>query len=102
MQLVVVRKYLLAFATCALLLPGGAAAQPPQPARVRITFQPDCFRPTLTSPCDPRKNGSRLDLGPQIAIWVERPDGRFVDTVMVTNLTALLGLGNRPGHRTLP
>ena len=44
----------------------------------------------------------RLDLGPQIAVWIEGADGRFVDTVLVTNLTARLGIGNRPGHYLLP
>jgi hypothetical protein len=86
-----------------VLLPGErpAGAQP-MPARVRVTLQPDCIRPSIGAPCDPRKSNGRLDLGPQIAIWVEGGDGRFVDTVLVTNLTARLGIGNRPGHYTLP
>jgi hypothetical protein len=84
-----------------LLAGGGARAQPGQPARVRVTLQPDCFRPSLAAQCDKRKTGNRLDLGPQVAIWIEGADGRFVDTLMVTNLTALLGIGNRPGHKTL-
>ena len=96
------RKFALAAATVlTALLHGGTAGAQPQPARVRVTFQPDCFRPSLSAACDRRKTGTRLDLGPQIAIWIEGADGRFVDTLMVTNLTALLGLGNRPGHRTL-
>jgi hypothetical protein len=85
----------------ALSLDGAAQAQPGQPARVRVTVQPDCFRPSLAAQCDKRRTGSRLDLGPQVAIWIEGADGRFVDTLMVTNLTALLGIGNRPGHKTL-
>ncbi|HEY0706415.1 MAG TPA: fibronectin type III domain-containing protein [Polyangia bacterium] len=45
----------------------------------------------------------RLDLGPQIAVWVETADrARFVDTLMVTNLTARYGIGNRPGRADLP
>jgi hypothetical protein len=35
---------------------------------------------------------------PQIAIWLERADGTFVDTVMVTRLVGTFGLGNRPGR----
>jgi hypothetical protein len=73
-----------------------------QPARLRVTFQPDCLRPSLSAPCDPRRSGTRLDLGPQIAVWIEGADGRFVDTLLVTNLTALLGIGNRPGYYLLP
>src|SRR3954466_13307573 len=33
----------------------------------------------------------------QIAVWLERPDGKFVDTLFVTRSTGALGLGNRPG-----
>jgi hypothetical protein len=86
----------------ALLLPGAVAQGQVQGPRVRITFQPDCFRSSLTAPCDPRKVGDRLDLGPQIALWIETAGGKFVDTVLVTNLTAQLGIGNRPGHVTMP
>lgn len=35
---------------------------------------------------------------PQIAIWLETPDGQFVDTLMVTRLVGTFGLGNRPGR----
>ena len=90
-------------ALLALPVSGGAQAQP-VPARVRVTFQPDCFRTSDSSsaPCAPRKSGTRLDLGPQIAVWIEGADGRFVDTVLVTNMTARLGIGNRPGHYLFP
>src|SRR5690349_19596450 len=87
-----------------LLGPPPVQAQP-QPVRLRITLQPDCYRPSLAAACDKRKTTisekpllARLDLGPQIAIWLERADGTFVDTILVTNLTAVLGLGNRPGY----
>jgi hypothetical protein len=71
--------------------------------RVRYTFQPDCFRPSLAAACDARRTGTRLDLGPQIAVWIESADRtRFVDTLLVTNATALRGIGNRPGHWSLP
>src|SRR5213075_2629076 len=35
---------------------------------------------------------------PQIAIWLEDDQGRFVDTIMVTRLVGTYGLGNRPGR----
>ena len=89
-------------ASVMLVFGSGAAFAQPQPVRVRVTLQPDCHRPSLSAACDPRKSGNRLDLGPQIAVWIEGADGRFVDTVMVTNLTARLGIGNRPGHYLLP
>lgn len=83
---------------CAVLVLGGAGQTPGQECRdVRIAFQPDCFRSSLQAPCAPRKNGDQLDLGPQIAIWVEQ-GGRYVTEIMVTNLTAVRGLGNRPGR----
>lgn len=70
-------------------------------ATVRYAFQPDCFEPPCEKP--KRKLGDRLDLGPQIAVWVESANhGRFVDTLMVTNLTARYGLGNRPGVYNFP
>lgn len=76
----------------------GAAA----PARaqtcmtLRYTFQPDCYRAAGDAFCVQAVD--RLDLGPQIAVWVESADRTlFVDTLMVTNMTAARGLGNRPG-----
>jgi len=35
---------------------------------------------------------------PQIAVWLETADGEYVETLMVTRLTATFGLGNRPGR----
>jgi len=35
---------------------------------------------------------------PQIAVWLETPEGQFVDTLMVTRLVGTFGLGNRPGR----
>jgi hypothetical protein len=83
-----------------------AAAVTAGPARaqercstLRFAFQPDCFEP----PCTRRKLADRLDLGPQIAVWVESADrARFVDTLMVTSLTAKRGIGNRPGVWNMP
>jgi hypothetical protein len=70
--------------------------------RLRITFQPDCLRPSLDALC-PTGKGKPLDLGPQMAVWLESARGdRFVDTLMVTNLVATFGIGNRPGYQLLP
>jgi hypothetical protein len=91
----------IALAVVTTALPGGAAVGQTG-SRVKVTFQPDCFRSSLAAACDPRKVGDRLDLGPQIAVWIETAEGQYVDTVMVTNLTSQLGIGNRPGHVTLP
>src|SRR4051812_21812454 len=91
----------LVLVTCALVDPMPSAEAAMQCATVRYAFQPDCFEP----PCDKpkRKLGDRLDLGPQIAVWVEAADhSRFIDTVMVTNLTAKYGIANRPGRSDLP
>jgi hypothetical protein len=69
--------------------------------QIRYAFQPDCFEP----PCPPARRllGNRLDLGPQVAVWVEQADrSRFIETLMVTNLTARFGVGNRPGRWDLP
>jgi len=63
---------------------------------IRYTFQPDCYRPAGSATCV--QTLGRLDLGPQIAVWLESADRtRFVDTLMVTNMTAARGIGNRPG-----
>ena len=35
---------------------------------------------------------------PQIAVWLEKKDGTFVDTLMVTRAVGTFGLGNRPGR----
>ena len=76
---------------------------------LRYSFQPDCLR---AAPGDAACNSvfyrfdpiqkanvvDRLDLGPQIAVWIESADrARFIDTLMVTNMVAARGIGNRPG-----
>jgi hypothetical protein len=96
---------LAAIVTVVAFLLGGGPGPRAQTGgqRVRYVFQPDCYRPSLGAPCDQRRTGMVLDLGPQIAVWVESADrSRFVDTLMVTNVTALRGIGNRPGHWRLP
>ena len=63
---------------------------------IRYTFQPDCYRAAGSGACV--QTLERLDLGPQIAVWLESADRtQFVDTLMVTNMTAARGIGNRPG-----
>jgi hypothetical protein len=80
---------------------GAAPAAEMRCAVLRYAFQPECFQPPC--PAIKRKLDNRLDLGPQIAVWVETADrSRFVDTVMVTNLTARRGVANRPGLWNLP
>jgi hypothetical protein len=60
------------------------------------SFQPDCYRPDEGSACV--QTLEHLDFGPQIAVWIQSADGtRYVDDLMVTNATAVRGIGNRPG-----
>jgi hypothetical protein len=74
-----------------------AAAHAQSCMTLQYAFQPDCFRPDETSACV--QSVSRIDLGPQIAVWVQdAPTGKFIDTLMVTNATAVRGIGNRPGR----
>jgi hypothetical protein len=63
---------------------------------LQYEFQPDCFRPDESSDCV--QVASRMDLGPQIAVWLQDGSGKFVDTLLVTNATARRGIGNRPGR----
>jgi hypothetical protein len=63
--------------------------------QVAYTFQPDCYHPDAAAGC--KQTLQHLDLGPQIAVWIETADHALVDTLMVTNLTATRGIGNRPG-----
>jgi hypothetical protein len=80
-----------------------SSAQPAAaPLVLRYSFQPECLRKGSQAPCDTPKASKRLDLGPQIAVWLEKADGSFVDTLMVTNATAVRGIGNRPGYWKFP
>jgi len=75
---------------------GAAPARAQTCMALRYEFQPDCYRDAAGGGCV--RSVQRLDLGPQIAVWVESADGTmFVDTLMVTNMTAARGIGNRPG-----
>jgi hypothetical protein len=82
------------FCAAGLLWPTAARAD--NCKRLRYTFQPDCFRAADGSTC--LQKVDKLDLGPQIAVWIETADHQFVDTLMVTNMVAARGLGNRPGE----
>jgi hypothetical protein len=67
---------------------------------LEVSFTTDCLR--LPGDVGCVFHADRPDFGPQIAVWVERAGdasvvGRFVDTLMVTNATAIFGIGNRPG-----
>jgi len=75
---------------------GAAPARAQTCMALRYEFQPDCYRDAAGGGCV--RSVQRLDLGPQIAVWVESADRTtFVDTLMVTNMTAARGIGNRPG-----
>ena len=54
---------------------------------LQYSFQPDCYRPDESSAC--AESVSRMDLGPQIAVWLQDSTGTFVDTLMVTNATSV-------------
>ncbi len=38
------------------------------------------------------------DYAPQIVVWIEKPNGEFVDTIFITSKTGTYGIGNRPGR----
>jgi hypothetical protein len=63
---------------------------------LQYSFQPDCYRPDLNSACV--QSVTHMDLGPQIAVWLQDANGAYVDTLLVTNATAVRGIGNRPGR----
>ncbi len=74
------RRAVVALALCLLVLSPTATAEDPggRPARVlRLAFRP----------------AARA----QIAMWIERADGRFVETVRLTQAVSYRGIGNRPG-----
>jgi len=95
----------LAAAASTLVLWSARAQTPaatPPPVRLRYAFEPDCLRSGLDAACFTPRTNKRLDFGPQIAIWLEKPDGTLIDTLMVTNATAVWGIGNRPGYWLFP
>jgi hypothetical protein len=82
----------LGLAFAGISLPAGAQSC----MTLQYAFQPDCFRPNESSACV--QSVSHMDLGPQIAVWLQDSTGAFVDTLMVTNATSVRGIGNRPGR----
>jgi hypothetical protein len=85
----------------------GALAAAPAPARAQTcqvlhyTFQPDCLRGGGATCVQVDHVNQIYDFGPQIAVWVESADrSQFIDTLMVTNMVAARGIGNRPGLPT--
>jgi hypothetical protein len=109
-----VRSAVLALGLLATWFFGAGSARAQQSCQtLRYTFQPDClqsanhpgtcaavlYQPSSADPTKDSKNVDRLDLGPQIAVWIESADRSvFVDTLMVTNQVAARGIGNRPGR----
>jgi len=79
----------------ALALTGGAA-RAQSCMTLQYELQPDCYRADVNSQCV--QSASHMDLGPQIAVWIQDSTGKFVDTLMVTNATSVRGIGNRPGR----
>lgn len=64
---------------------------------VEVRFLPQGLAATY----DPKTMNTKIGreaLSPQIAVWVEDRDGKYVDTLFVTRVTGLLGLGNRSGQ----
>lgn len=86
----------------ALVVAAAAEAWAQGPVVLRYSFKPDCLRRAPGAPCDTPKGSRRLDLGPQIAVWIEKGDGSYVDTLMVTSATSVRGIGNRPGYWRFP
>jgi hypothetical protein len=87
----------MSFAAIASMLWAVVPSASPAPCTaLAYSFTPDCVREAGDVGCV--FHAEKPDLGPQIAVWVERADGGYVDTLMVTNATALFGIGNRPGE----
>lgn len=82
-----------------MLAAGGAGADTCR--LLRYSFQPDCYRPAgseaTAETCVQSESIDHLDFGPQIAVWLENTDRTRFYTLMVTNMTAARGIGNRPG-----
>jgi len=112
MSLLIVRRFFrtaaLVLAACGLFGASGRTVRAQGCQILRYTFQPDCLRAAGDPSCTQvfyradsasgRNVVDRLDLGPQIAVWIESADrSQFITTLMVTNMVAARGIGNRPG-----
>jgi hypothetical protein len=69
-----------------LLLPAAASAEPGVCHTVDVAVQPQA------------SSGLPLNEASQMVVWVETPDGQYVDTIYITQQTGRFGLGNRPGR----
>jgi hypothetical protein len=69
-----------------VLLPAVAAAEPGVCHTVDVAIEPV------------KSESATLDEAPQIVVWVETPDGQYVDTIFITQQIGRFGLGNRPGR----
>jgi hypothetical protein len=87
---------LFGFSALALVALGPSSARAQSCMTLQYSFQPDCYRPDASSACV--QSVAHMDLGPQVAVWLQDSTGAFVDTLMVTNATAVRGIGNRPGR----
>ena len=90
------RQGLVAALGASALIAFAPAARAQSCMTLQYAFQPDCYRPDGSSACV--QAVSHMDLGPQIAVWLQDSNGAFVDTLMVTNATSVRGIGNRPGR----
>jgi len=112
MWLLALRRFLRVIAlgggVAGLVVAGGRPVAADTCQVLRYTFQPECLHADGDPSCTQvfyrvdagsgRNVVDRLDLGPQIAVWIESADrSQFIDTLMVTNMTAARGIGNRPG-----
>lgn len=80
-----------AFVAAGLASPRDAWAIDPTCRVVEVRFTPQGFP----------AQGGRAPLAPQIAVWVEQPDAKWLADLYVTRSVGLLGLGNRPGAALL-
>ena len=86
----------LAAVALASALLGGVADAATACRALRYSFTSVCLRAPGDASCT--WHADRPSLGPQIAVWVKAPTARASSAaLMVTNATALYGIGNRPG-----
>ncbi len=83
------RSVALFTATSIALAPAVAAAGNPGECHV-VDVE---FQPTVRLDLSPGRNPP-----PQIVVWVEDPNGTYIDTIFITKQTGTHGLGNRPGR----
>jgi hypothetical protein len=57
--------------------------------------------PARGAECRVAKVDFTPEAGLQIAVWLEDPQGNFIDTLYITQSTGSYGLGNRPGREDM-